>query len=191
MQIFTTIAFTVWASLAVAQDLGLFSNLERDLELLGHRALQAARKPNNTEIERFTTDGCSGGMSQVWASTANTFPAFTEAYGQLPPWEHCCVEHDRAYHRGGTDPEPAASYAARFEADAELRACVLATGTARAEETAAQFGVQTETAETIYSNIAEAMYLAVRLGGNPCSGLPWRWGYGWPACNPFAEQPGQ
>jgi hypothetical protein len=35
----------------------------------------------------------------------------------------------------------------------------------------------------IYQGIADLMYRAVRLGGIPCSGLPWRWGYGWPACD--------
>ena len=31
--------------------------------------------------------------------------------------------------------------------------------------------------------VASLMYRAVRLGGIPCSGLPWRWGYGWPECD--------
>ena len=26
------------------------------------------------------------------------------------------------------------------------------------------------------------MYDAVRIGGMPCTGSPWRWGYGWPGC---------
>jgi len=30
--------------------------------------------------------------------------------------------------------------------------------------------------------IAEIMYRAVRLGGAPCTTLPWRWGFGWPKC---------
>ena len=34
----------------------------------------------------------------------------------------------------------------------------------------------------LYAAIAELMYRAVRIGGIPCSGLPWRWGYGWPEC---------
>jgi len=36
---------------------------------------------------------------------------------------------------------------------------------------------------SLYESIAESMYTAVRLGGMPCTGLAWRWGYGWPACN--------
>ena len=33
-----------------------------------------------------------------------------------------------------------------------------------------------------YDAIAAAMFHSVRLGGGPCSGLPWRWGYGYPQC---------
>ena len=33
----------------------------------------------------------------------------------------------------------------------------------------------------------ELMYRAVRLGGAPCTGLPWRWGHGWPPCSNAAE----
>ena len=38
------------------------------------------------------------------------------------------------------------------------------------------------TVETLYAANAELMYSAVRIGGIPCSALPWRWGYGWPEC---------
>ena len=43
------------------------------------------------------------------------------AHEGVPPWEGCCVTHDRAYHAGGADPDPEASYAARIAADEELR----------------------------------------------------------------------
>jgi hypothetical protein len=33
-----------------------------------------------------------------------------------------------------------------------------------------------------YAAIADAIFAAVRLGGAPCSGLSWRWGYGFPNC---------
>ena len=35
----------------------------------------------------------------------------------------------------------------------------------------------------VYEVIGDLMYRAVRIGGIPCSGLPWRWGYGWPECD--------
>lgn len=77
------------------------------------------------------------------------------------PFEVCCVAHDRAYHAGGGEATPRGGYMARLGADRRLRACVADTGG---------------------QAVAEAMFGAVRLGGGPCSGLPWRWGYGRPDC---------
>ena len=48
----------------------------------------------------FTTDGCSGGLSAAWQSSARLFPGFAGTWGDSPPWEDCCVAHDRAYWRG-------------------------------------------------------------------------------------------
>ena len=45
-----------------------------------------------------------------------------------------------------------------------------------------KYDVSAGTGETLYAAIAELMYSAVRIGGIPCSTLPWRWGYGWPEC---------
>jgi len=71
--------------------------------------------------------------------------------GRPPPWEDCCVAHDRAYHAGGTR-------AARLLADRELMQSVSAKGHP-------YFGI--------------LMFLMVRLGGHPLLPFPWRWGYGW------------
>jgi hypothetical protein len=59
---------------------------------------------------RFTSDGCSGGMSLAW-----------RVFGAPPPWEQCCVVHDFAYWRGGTANE-------RAQADEALEQCVAASG---------------------------------------------------------------
>ena len=67
-------------------------------------------------------------------------------------WCHCCLEHDIAYWKGGTEAE-------RLAADEALRDRVLAS-TGNAE-------------------LAEAMYLDVRLGGSPYFKNWYRWGYGW------------
>ena len=67
-------------------------------------------------------------------------------------WCHCCLEHDIAYWKGGTEAE-------RLAADEALRDRVLAS-TGNAE-------------------LAEAMYLGVRLGGSPYFKNWYRWGYGW------------
>lgn len=82
----------------------------------------------------FTTDGCS------------LFP--DGDYGG------CCVEHDKAYWRGGTAAE-------RKAADAKLAACVAAKG-------------------HWYSKIlGKMMYLGVQLFGAPWFPTWYRWGYGW------------
>lgn len=66
-------------------------------------------------------------------------------------WFHCCFSHDIAYWIGGTSEE-------RQESDVELESCV---------------------AKVSNSANAYMMYLAVRIGGRPNTGLPWRWAYGY------------
>jgi hypothetical protein len=158
------------------------AGVESDLELKGHRALRGVRE-NTPDPAPFTTDGCSGGLSDVWAYVAKRFPAFAEAHQARPPWEACCVIHDRAYHRAGWDLDPERSYDNRLEADRQLRACVLATADARATPLGEGYGLTPEQVEAAYSAIAQAMYVAVRLGGGPCTDMPWRWGYGYSPCD--------
>jgi len=74
-------------------------------------------------------------------------------------------------------------FEARRAADLALRACVLETGPARAPLLGAEYGWSETQVMAFYATVSELMYRAVRLGGMPCSGLPWRWGYGWPACD--------
>jgi len=163
------------------------TQLERWLELPAHRALRVVRTSSGVILAPFITDGCSGGMSRVWSYVADTFPDFAEAHRSRPPWEACCVTHDRAYHAAGPDPNPEQSYEGRLLADQALRACVLATAGERSDRLGTQYGLTTEQIRAAYSAIAEAMYLSVRLGGGPCSGLPWRWGYGYPHCGVFKD----
>lgn len=54
-------------------------------------------------VPKFTTDGCSGGMSWFWRTFLR----------KAPPWEHHCFWHDIAYWRGGF-------YQDRLDADVEL-----------------------------------------------------------------------
>ncbi len=77
------------------------------------------------------------------------------------PFEGCCVSHDRAYHAGGGAATARGSYVERLAADRAFQACVAETGS---------------------QVMADALFQAVRLGGGPCSGLSWRWGYGRPDC---------
>lgn len=89
------------------------------------------------EIKPFTTDGCS------------VFPD-----GDLEnnsKWVECCIRHDYAYWKGGTQAQ-------RETADSELKQCVASLGE---------------------DNIAEIMHWGVRFGGEPFYPTWYRWGYGW------------
>jgi hypothetical protein len=90
------------------------------------------------ELRPFTTDGCSD------------FPNGTLRQKTL--WLSCCIEHDRAYWKGGTRNE-------RVLADKGLRDCVASVG------------------EPV---IAQLMLAGVRVGGTPYLPTQFRWGYGWP-----------
>jgi len=89
-------------------------------------------------LKPFTTDGCS------W------FPDGTFENHQL--WRECCIEHDKAYWRGGT-------YKERQAADQQLAECVASNGK---------------------PNLGTLMQAGVRVGGSPFWPTPFRWGYGWP-----------
>ncbi|MCP4820120.1 MAG: hypothetical protein GY883_13080 [Shimia sp.] len=166
------------ATAAPAQDMGPIAQIE----LWRHSRLTAMRTSEGTVLAPFTTDGCSGGMSSVWRAVAQVFPKFREVQGEVPPWEGCCVIHDEAYHLGGQDTSPLASYQARLVSDEQLRSCVRAVARVDGPALRDRYGEPQETIEAAFDFIADGMFEAVRLGGAPCSGLPWRWGYGWPQC---------
>jgi len=88
-------------------------------------------------LKPFSTDGCS------------MFPDGTLKYQEL--WLTCCIEHDKAYWRGGT-------YEERKVADKALQKCVASVGVPK---------------------IAALMLAGVRVGGSPYWPTPFRWGYGW------------
>jgi hypothetical protein len=155
----------------------------RALELPAHRALIARRDQPGTNLSQFKTDGCSGGLSEVWRLVADQFPGFADAYESAPPWESCCVTHDRAYHNGVNTSRAQASFAARLMADRTLEACVTDMGINRRDELAVVYDITPDQVETAYATIGGAMFWAVRFGGGPCTGLPWRWGFGYPNCS--------
>jgi hypothetical protein len=173
---------------ALAVDGVTTGKLSRALEIPAHRWLAEVREAPDTELAPFTTDGCSGGMSSLWTFIAERYPAFAEAHEGVPPWEDCCVAHDRVYHTGGAYPDPKASYAARIAADEELQRCVTATASDRDDVLQELYGMTEAQVRRVYEAIGAAMLHAVRLGGGPCTGLPWRWGYGYPHC---WEMPGE
>ena len=157
--------------------------LERQLELGHHADLLARMALPDSTLAAFTTDGCSGGLSIGWEYLAEEIEDIRNYHGSRPPWEDCCIEHDRLYHAGtAVDASAEESFKARKQADLALLYCVVETGNTRLEELTVEYDLSAETVQMLYAAISELMYRAVRLGGVPCSGLPWRWGYGWPQC---------
>ncbi len=85
-------------------------------------------------LRPFSSDGCS---------------AFFDS-NRGGSWQHCCVQHDLHYWKGGTKQM-------RKNADKQLRDCV------NDQEPA----------------LGGLVYLGVRLGGGSYLPFTWRWGYGW------------
>ena len=129
-------------------------------------------------IDEFSSDGCSGGLSESWKILAQSWPEMARSIGETPPWEHCCVAHDREYWRGDSID----GFDKRLQADLRLRQCVEQSGADRGADIAARLGIAAREVVEIIDLTAEMMFVAVRIGGGPCTGLAWRWGHGWPRC---------
>ena len=89
-------------------------------------------------LSDFTSDGCS------------LFP--DRSLIDESDWCDCCLVHDIAYWKGGTEEE-------RLAADLALRECVLE-----------------KTGDEVLANL---MFEGVRMGGSPYFNTWYRWGYGW------------
>ena len=148
----------------------------REIEELRLRQLRSVQ--GQGEIKAFSTDGCSGFQSRNWAALADSLPGFERQFGDKPPWESCCVAHDKIYWRG----ETLDGYNERKQADQALKQCIIDIGAQQAPSLALKFSLSQEQVRQAFSLSAELMYQAVRLGGQACSLLPWRWGYGWDNC---------
>ena len=94
---------------------------------------------SESEITPFTSDGCS------------LFPDASLINND--DWCECCVEHDKAYWKGGTEQH-------RERVDTALMRCVF-----------------TKTNNHVLANV---MFEGVRFGGSPYFYNWYRWGYGWP-----------
>lgn len=136
-----------------------------------------------SKIAAFRSDGCSGGMSAAWQYLAGLYPPMAARIGDQPPWEHCCIEHDREYWQGAGRN----GYQMRLQSDRNLRQCVVRTGQRQQLRLAQQLGITPAEITDAFTVSADMMYRAVRIGGGPCTGLPWRWGHGWPECNPIGK----
>lgn len=155
---------------------------QRNIELKAHHEFIQSLRKNSSRLGAFSTDGCSGGLSRAWWALSDRFPAFAKTHEKAPPWETCCLNHDRSYHSAGGATEAHESFALRLSADQALRTCILGTGRRRSADLSATFGLSEDQIRSAYEAIASAMFDAVRIGGLPCTGLPWRWGYGYPPC---------
>ena len=167
-----------WAPVAIGAQNPL-DEMAAALEKSQLKRLAAQQSRNGVHIAPFKSDGCSGGMSRSWQVLAQTLPPFAAHIGETPPWEHCCVAHDRDYWRGETED----GYEKREYSDAQLRSCVRMTGEQHGTEISASIKLTRKQIVDIINLTSELMYHAVRVGGGPCTGLPWRWGHGWPECS--------
>ena len=156
----------------------VIEKVERDLEEWRHNLLYETIKQATNGIKPFTTDGCSGGMSSGWQHLARVLPVFKKQFGDIPAWESCCVTHDREYWAGANSN----GFEKRRLADKALWQCVKEFGRTHSDEFSQRFKIDREVIKQQFAITAELMYRAVRVGGQPCTPLPWRWGYGWPYC---------
>jgi hypothetical protein len=147
-------------------------------ETMQMKWLSAEQSISVSNLKPFVTDGCSGGLSDGWFFLANNLPAFKQKLGDKPPWEQCCVDHDRVYWIGSTKN----GYGIREQADKVLKQCVIDVGKQNSEQLARQTSLKQEEIQEAFNIAAEMMYQSVRIGGKPCTLFPWRWGYGWPLC---------
>lgn len=150
---------------------------------------QLALTKERYQLSEFTSDGCSGGISAGWENASKQkeqLPfALDERYFSVDtiPFEAACTEHDRAYHQG------TGGYVGRLQADNELRDAIMRYGITEAEQIAARYNLATpEQAVYLYEIIAEAVYRGVRLGGAPCTGKQYAWGYGYDNGSCIAEE---
>lgn len=128
----------------------------------------------------FESDGCSGNISTSWTNVISElnerFPSFKENYPnpETLPFEPACVTHDQTYHQGD------GGYIGRLRADNKLREDIIIYGIENTEILKKSTGLKTdEEVIFIYEKIAEIVYRGVRLGGAPCTGMPYAWGYGY------------
>lgn len=170
------IPVTTWSSDSEGQDI---DQIGRDIEQPRFERLARIQNDPQNKLSPFATDGCSGGLSSGWRFLATALPAFKDKFGDKPPYEGCCVEHDRAYWRG----ETVQGFDKRLQADQTLKQCVATYGKQHKQEFAQEFHLSPEIIMQNFTIISTLMYKAVRVGGIPCSKFSWRWGYGWPPCN--------
>jgi len=131
-------------------------------------------------LDTFKSDGCSGNISTGWRKAitelSNLSPSVADNYSNMQtiPFESACIAHDQVYHEGD------GGYVARLEADNALRAAIINYAIEHTAEIQSRTGIQLpEEVIFLYEIIAETVYRGVRLGGAPCTGMPYAWGFGY------------
>lgn len=104
----------------------------------------------------FHSDGCSGGLSKLWK----------KVFGELPPFETACREHDLEYYWGG-------SYGNRLYADLVLARNVVVMGTMSVEFPWHPI------AFLLYFLLAIVVFVVVQIGGASHWKRPYSWDFGW------------
>lgn len=148
-----------------------------------YERLVRAYTASGGKLSRFWSDGCSAGISPGWRAAALVNPFLARNATGGPPFEHCCVAHDRAYHGAARDhSNPLASMRARALADDALRRCVRRTGLEVKKSIEKTAGVSANATALSYGLLGEIMQGAVTAAGGPCTGASWRWGNGSVQC---------
>lgn len=90
------------------------------------------------------------------------------------PFESACVEHDYLYYKGE------GGYEARLMVDNKLRSDIINYAISNWQEITEKTPLKTKE-EVIFAfeKIAEMIYRGVRIGGSPCTGQPYAWGFGY------------
>ena len=148
------------------------------LEARAHEQLEQVKRDN--ELSLFITDGCSGSVSEGWIEGVELFSDLSTEFdaryqeAAVIPFESACIEQDRAYHTGE------GGYVGRLQADNDLRTAIINYGVSHTNDIKERTGLASdEQAIYLYETIAEAVYRGVRLGGAPCTGKSYAWGYGY------------
>ncbi len=175
-----SVFFSLYSASNLANENFLYM-LEKKLEENSMQQLQLVQKNKESTLRPFETDGCSGSLSDTWRMLAQAFSGLTTRYGDQPPWEDCCVEHDRVYWPGTVRN----GFEERLAADKALQECVRQRGRELAPRLSSKHSVSENSVVQLFDTSANLMYHAVRIGGKACTVLPWRWGYGWPECPLF------
>ena len=137
----------VSSAVGISAGAALFADEQSELQRLERLAVIQAERHN--KLADFVTDGCSGGMSEGWETFARYFPSFELYFGDKPPWESCCVEHDRRYWRGEVED----GYVKRMQADKALKNCVSNTGRKMNESLSKKLGVAPENIIKVFDDL--------------------------------------